>query len=90
MLYHDVGKTEQYYSYEMGLDQDEIRSIFGTWLNHVVCGVDMVKADFKALGFSNKEIDEIAWQVANHMKPGEVMMAKKSNRKKKLRKILSD
>ena len=90
MLYHDVGKTEQYYTYEMGLDQDEARTIFGTWLNHVICGVDMVKKDFRALGFSNKEIDEISWQVANHMKPGEILMAMQSNWKKKLRKLLSD
>jgi hypothetical protein len=31
----------------------------------------MVKEDFKKLGFSRKEIEEIAWYVKNHMKPGE-------------------
>lgn len=90
MLYHDVGKTEQYYSYQMWLDQDEIRAIFGTWLNHVNCGVDMVKKDFDALGFSRKEVDEISWYVQNHMKPGEVLMAWRDNWEKKLRKLLSD
>jgi len=90
MLYHDVGKTDQYYSYYMWLDQDEVRSIFGTWLNHINSGADMARADFWALGFSKKEIDTIAWYIANHMKPGEILMAKRDNRKKKLRKLLSD
>ncbi len=90
MIYHDVGKTEQYYSYEMGLNQEEVREVFGTWLNHIRCGADMVAADFKALWFSKKEVDALTWYVANHMKIGEIAMAKKANWKKKIRKLISE
>lgn len=36
-LYHDVGKVEQYSSYQMKLDEEGLRSIFSSWLNHPIC-----------------------------------------------------
>jgi len=90
MLYHDVGKADQYYMHELPLDRDEVRKIFGTWLNHHTSGIDHVKKDFGALGFSSKEIDTIAWYVQNHSKPGEVLMASEDKREKKLRDMLSE
>ena len=48
-LYHDVGKVEQYSSYNMKLDDEGIRDVFGGWLNHPVCGADFVREDFKKL-----------------------------------------
>ena len=48
-LYHDVGKVEQYTSYTMGLDQDGIRDVFASWLNHPVCGAEFTQKDFRAL-----------------------------------------
>jgi hypothetical protein len=90
MLYHDVGKADQYYMHELPLDRDEVRKVFGTWLNHHVSGVDHVKKDFGALGFSNKEIETIARYVQNHSKPGEILMASEDKREKKLRDMLSE
>jgi len=90
MLYHDVGKVDQYYMHELPLDRDEVRKIFGTWLNHHTSGMDHVKKDFGALGFSSKEIETIAWYVQNHSKPGEVLMANEDKREKKLRDMLSE
>jgi hypothetical protein len=46
MLYHDVGKKDQYYMHTVPLDREEVRKIFGTWLNHHTSGVDLVKKDF--------------------------------------------
>jgi tRNA nucleotidyltransferase/poly(A) polymerase len=46
MLYHDVGKADQYYMHELPLDRDEVRKIFGSWLNHHTSGMDHVKKDF--------------------------------------------
>ena len=57
MLYHDVGKVDQYHTYALGLSQDEVRGVFATRLNHINSGVDMARADLQALGFSNKEIE---------------------------------
>lgn len=90
MLYHDVGKEDQYYMHELPLDREEVRKIFGSWLNHHTSGMDHVKKDFGALGFSSKEIDTIAWYVQNHSKPGEILMAPADKREKKLRDMLSE
>lgn len=49
MLYHDVGKADQYYMHELPLDREEVRKIFGSWLNHHTSGMDHVKKDFGAL-----------------------------------------
>lgn len=90
MLYHDVGKADQYYMHELPLDREEVRKIFGSWLNHHTSGMDHVKKDFGALWFSTKEIDTIAWYVQNHSKPGEILMAPADKREKKLRDMLSE
>lgn len=90
MLYHDVGKKDQYYMHTVPLDREEVRKIFGTWLNHHTSGVDLVKKDFWALGFSKKEIETISRYVANHSKPGEILFANESKREKKMRNMLSD
>lgn len=90
MLYHDVGKKDQYYMHTVPLDREEVRKIFGTWLNHHTSGVDLVKKDFWALWFSKKEIETIAWYVANHSKPGEILFANEGKREKKMRNMLSD
>ncbi|MDD3263056.1 MAG: HD domain-containing protein [Candidatus Absconditabacteria bacterium] len=91
MLYHDVGKVAQFSAYKDGLSKDEIRIILSGPLNHRKGGPELVKKDFSNLGFSNKEIDQIAWYVANHHKPEEILDGEDDeNRKKKLRKFLSE
>lgn len=89
-LYHDVGKVEQYSSYNMKLDEDGIRDIFWGWLNHPVCGADFVREDFKKLWCSNDEIDTIARYVRRHMKPGEILMGDPAHYKKKLRPLIAE
>jgi tRNA nucleotidyltransferase/poly(A) polymerase len=59
MLYHDVGKAEQYYTHTFGLENDDRSYIYGGRLNHVNCGQDMAKEDLEKIGFSNKEIAEV-------------------------------
>jgi len=90
MLYHDVGKVDQYYTHTLPLDREEIRKTFGTWLNHVNSGVDHVAKDFGALWFSSKEIEAIQRYVAAHQKPGEILMSSPEKREKKLRIMLSE
>jgi tRNA nucleotidyltransferase (CCA-adding enzyme) len=90
MLYHDVGKVDQYHTYALGLSQDEVRGVFATRLNHINSGVDMARTDLQALGFSNKEI-EIVWRyILNHMVPGQILDAKPDQQPKKLRKLMSE
>jgi tRNA nucleotidyltransferase (CCA-adding enzyme) len=91
MLYHDVGKVAQFSAYKDELSKDEIRSILSGSLNHRKWWPELVKNDFAMLGFSSKEIEQIAWYVANHHKPEEVLDGEDgSYQKKKLRKFLSE
>ena len=89
-LYHDVGKVEQYSTYDMKLDEEGIRNMFSSWLNHINCGEDFVREDFRLLGTSNKEIDIIAWYVHNHMKLGEILMGDSRHYTKKLRPLIAE
>lgn len=90
MLYHDVGKAEQYYSHSLYLKDQDRSFIYWSWLNHTNCGVDMVKEDFVKIWFGNKEIDAISWYVAMHMKPWEILMSAPENQPKKVRALLSE
>ncbi len=90
MLYHDVGKVDQFYAYQLNLTREEVREVMASWLNHQKSSVDLTKKDFQNLWFSNKEIDEIVRYIAQHHKPGEILDAKPINRKKKVRKLFSE
>lgn len=46
--------------------------------------------DFKALGFSSKEITDICWYIAHHHTPEEMIFAKKENKEKKVRTFFSE
>lgn len=89
MLYHDVGKSEQYYTHSLWLWLDDRSYIYGGRLNHVNCGQDMAREDLSKIGFSNKEIEEVTRYIWAHMKPGEILMSKTENRKKKMRELYS-
>lgn len=89
MLYHDVGKKDQYAAYAKATSKEELQAVHGSDMNHVVCGPIYAERDFKNLGFSGKEIEEIMFYVANHMKPGQILMAREDNQIKKVRQLLS-
>ncbi|MFA5747582.1 MAG: HD domain-containing protein [Candidatus Absconditabacterales bacterium] len=90
MLYHDVGKVNQFKEYKNGLDKEAIRKILSGPLNHRISGPELTKKDFNFLGFSNKEINEICRYVKNHHKPEEILFAKEENKLKKARNFLSE
>lgn len=90
MLYHDVGKVDQFGAYADGLSKEEIREILAGPLNHRRSSPEYAKTDFKSLGFSSKEITEIAWYIAHHHTPEEMIFAKEENREKKVRSFFSE
>ena len=90
MLYHDVGKVEQFAAYGEYLSKEEIRAIIAWPLNHRRSSPEYAKTDFKALGFSSKEIDTIARYIANHHKPEELLMSKQESTERKVRVFLSE
>lgn len=90
MLYHDVGKVDQFAAYKDGLSKEEIREILAGPLNHRKSSPEYAKRDFQALGFSSKEITEISWYIAHHHTPEEMIFAKEENREKKVRTFFSE
>lgn len=90
MLYHDVGKHEQYLAYSSVESPEERREIFASDINHRKSSPKMTSLDFKKLWFSKKEIDEIKRYIAEHHTPWEILDAKEPNQKKKLRKLFSE
>lgn len=90
MLYHDVGKPEQYQYYSQCTTKEELEAIHGSWYNHTVCGPEFTTKDFLALGFSTKEVEEISWYVAMHMRPWQILEARSENQRKKVRLMYSE
>jgi hypothetical protein len=90
MLYHDVGKVNQFKEYKNWLDKEAIRKILSWPLNHRISWPELTKKDFNFLWFSNKEINEICRYVKNHHKPEEILFAKEENKLKKARNFLSE
>ena len=90
MLYHDVGKVNQFGAYADNLNKEEIRAILAGPLNHRRSSPEYAKTDFKALGFSSKEIADIAWYIAHHHTPEEMIFAKEENIEKKVRTFFSE
>jgi len=88
MLYHDVGKVDQYYLYTLGLDREEIRKL--GHLNHRNTSSQIAKKDFRVLGFGNKAVEEIMRYINNHHRPEEILASKPDRQIKKLRKMLSE
>ena len=90
MLYHDVGKVDQFGAYAENLTKEEIRAIIAGPLNHRRSSPEYAKKDFRALWFSSKEITTIARYIANHHKPEEMLMAKEDTMEKKVRAFFSE
>lgn len=90
MLYHDVGKPDQYYYYAQCKTREEIEALHGSWANHTICGAEFAERDFLALWFSAKEVEEISWYVAMHMRPWQILDARDDNQIKKLRLLYSE
>lgn len=90
MLYHDVGKVDQFGAYADHLTKEEIRGILAGPLNHRRSSPEYVKIDFKSLWFSSKEITDIARYVAHHHTPEEMIFAKEENVEKKVRTFFSE
>lgn len=89
-LYHDVGKREQYDMQRIKMSIDDSRKMYGSRINHTICGADHTRHDMQQLWLSRKQIDEITRYVAMHMKPGEILMSRPDKRKHKLRLLLSE
>lgn len=91
MLYHDVGKPEQYayISEQKKIHGDE--PIDMSWYQHhtETWAIIWAKA-FANLWCSKKECEEISRYIKRHHRPWEILDSSKKNRMKKIRLLLSD
>lgn len=90
MLYHDVWKVQQYAAYEKATTKEEKQAVFLWTTNHRESSPIIMKSDFSALGFSKKEIETMERYIHEHHTPWEILNAHPNNRKKKVRKLLSE
>jgi tRNA nucleotidyltransferase (CCA-adding enzyme) len=90
MLYHDVGKPEQYHYYSLMPSKEEKKLPIAGKMYHTSLGVPLATSDLRALGCSQKEIDTVCRYINMHHRPGELLDGKEENLVKKLRKLISE
>ena len=90
MLYHDVGKVQQYEAYDKAMTKEDKQVIFSWPLNHRESSPVLMKEDFSVLWFSKKEIETIEWYIHEHHTPGEILNSHPNNWIKKVRKLYSE
>ena len=90
MLYHDVGKVQQYEAYDKAKTKEEKQFIFSWPLNHRESSPILMREDFLALWFSKKEIEIIEWYIHEHHTPWEILNSHPNNWIKKVRKLYSE
>lgn len=91
MLYHDVGKTDQYYYFSQHITKEEKKLPITHQMYHAqALWPELAQKDFRALWFSNNEIETICRYIKYHHRPGELLDSTPEIRTKKLRQLLSE
>ena len=90
MLYHDVGKVQQYAAYDKATTKEEKQTIFSWPLNHRESSPALMREDFSALWFSKKEIETMERYIHEHHTPWEILNSHPNNWIKKVRKLYSE
>lgn len=90
MLYHDVGKPEQYAFMDAAIAANPENPDRTGYIAHPEISVRLAKEDFGNLAFSKAEIDKICRYIKRHHRPGEILDSKPDTRTKKCRELLSD
>ena len=90
MLYHDVGKPDQYRYASIARSDEEKKAMHGSPVHHPIRGAELAKRDFEALGFGRKEIEEITFYIKMHMEPWNLIKGKPQTVKKKLQDWLDE
>ena len=89
MLYHDVGKKDQYYWASIKKDEESQNELYKLEINHPIIGAEMAKEDFQRLWFSKKEVEEISFYVLYHMFPWELDSMSEKKKEKEIKKFIS-
>ncbi len=90
MLYHDVGKPDQYYRTSIKKDEESQQELYKLPIMHPEIWSEYTKDDFSKLWFSKKEVEEISFYVKYHMYPWELLNMWDNKRKKEIKKFISN
>ncbi len=90
MLYHDVGKPEQYAFMDAAIAANPENPDRTWYIAHPEISVRLAKEDFSALAFSKAEIDQISRYIKYHHRPWEILDSKTNTWTRKLRELMSE
>ncbi len=90
MLYHDVGKPDQYYWASIKKDEASQQQLYKLPIVHPEIWAEYTQEDFSKLWFSKKEVQEISFYVKYHMFPWDLLAMTENKRKKEIKKFISD
>ncbi len=89
MLYHDVGKKDQYEAMGKTETRKEAFAEFWDLANHSLSGQQFALEDMWKYGWWKKMIQEVQRYIGQHMRPGEILFSKPEKWKKKMRLLFS-
>ncbi len=90
MLYHDVGKPEQYDNIAKAIEENPEKPDRSWYLYHTESWALMAQEDLKKLSFSKKDIETVMRYIRRHHRPGEILAWSETKWESRLRKLLSD
>lgn len=90
ILYHDVGKPEQYAKMWEALAANPDDPDRSSYEYHTESGAKLAQQDLQKLCFSKKEIEEVMRYIRRHHRPGEILDGKQEKRPVRMRKLMSD
>lgn len=90
MLYHDVGKPDQYAFMEKAFAENPDNPDRTGYEHHAQIGSKLAQQDLSRLAFSTQEIETICRYIQRHHRPGEILDSNPDSRAKKLRELISE
>ena len=90
ILYHDVGKPEQYQKMWEAIAANPDNPDRSTYEYHTESWALLAQQDLQKLCFSKKEIEEVMWYIRRHHRPGEILDGKPEKQPVRMRKLMSD
>ena len=90
MLYHDVGKPDQYYRASIKKNEASQQELYKLEINHPVIWSEIAEKEFLQLWFSKKEAKQIGFYVKYHMFPWDLLNMSENKRKKEIKKFISE
>lgn len=90
MLYHDVGKPEQYAFIQKAIQEDPDNPDRSGYEHHADIWINLAKKDLQRLCFPKELIKTVCRYIQYHHRPWEILLWSEKNIDKRLRALISD